>query len=296
MRGFAVIAAIHSRSGHHFANIRHVNHELRWKIPLTELAREHPVPGAPFDVGDYITTATDSPGVQTMVQCLRSNRPLGSDNETEVGFVYRNGIRSAMDTTSLAQHFTLLLADRAKNVANVLVQPISMNGVTKILNVGGGTGIYTFSLLQKKTSLRGVVLDHPEVLKIAAEMATAYGVADRLEFVGGDKFVDQLPQNCEVILLSNVLHDWDEPECQQLVQRCADALPAAGRLLIHDVFLNDALDGPLPIAIYSAALFLVTEGRAYSAKEYRHWLTQVGLLPSEIVSTLIHCGVLPATK
>ena len=76
---------------------------------------------------------------------------------------------------------------------------------------GGGTGIYTFSLLQKNPSLRGVVLDRPEVLKIAAEMATAYGVADRLELVGGDMFVDQLPQNCEVILLSNVLHDWDEP-------------------------------------------------------------------------------------
>ena len=44
--------------------------------------------------------------------------------------------------------------------------------------------------------------------------------------------------------------------------------------MIHDVFLNDALNGPLPIALYSAALFCLTEGRAYSAAEYRTWLTE----------------------
>ena len=98
------------------------------------------------------------------------------------------------------------------------------------------------------------------------------------------------------ILLSNVLHDWDVPECRALVGRCAAALPPGGRLLIHDVFLNDALDGPLPVALYSAALFRLTEGRAYSAAEYRAWLAAAGLSPGAVVPTLIHCGVLPAVK
>jgi hypothetical protein len=66
--------------------------------------------------------------------------------------------------------------------------------------------------------------------------------------------------------------------------------------LIHDVFLNDALDGPLPVALYSAALFSLTEGRAYSAAEYRGWLESAGLTPGPLVPTLIHCGVLPARK
>jgi hypothetical protein len=58
------------------------------------------------------------------------------------------------------------------------------------------------------------------------------------------------------------------------------------------VFLNDALDGPLPEALYSAALFSVTQGRAYSAAEYRAWLSEAGLRPGPVVPTLIHCGVL----
>jgi hypothetical protein len=109
-------------------------------------------------------------------------------------------------------------------------------------------------------------------------------------------FRDPLPGQADVILLSNILHDWDVPECQALIRRGAGALAPGGRLLIHDVFLNDALDGPLPLALYSAALFTLTEGRAYSAAEYRSWLTAAGLTPQALIPTLIHCAVLPALR
>ena len=98
------------------------------------------------------------------------------------------------------------------------------------------------------------------------------------------------------MLLSNILHDWDVPECRTLIARCAGALRPGGQLLIHDVFLSDALDGPLPITLYSAALFTLTEGRAYSAREYRAWLVEAGLEPGGVTPTLIHCGVLPGRQ
>jgi hypothetical protein len=98
------------------------------------------------------------------------------------------------------------------------------------------------------------------------------------------------------MLVSNVLHDWDVPDCRRLIGRLAAALPARGRLVVHDVFLNDAMDGPLPIALYSAALFTLTEGRAYSAAEYREWMTQAGLTAEGPVPTLIHCGALTGRK
>ncbi len=105
-----------------------------------------------------------------------------------------------------------------------------------------------------------------------------------------------LPTDCKLHLLSNVLHDWDVPACRSLVSRCAEALPARGRLVVHDVFLDDSLDGPLPIALYSASLFSLTEGRAYSAAEYRGWLRDAGLEPGEIIPTLVHCGLLVGKK
>ena len=60
-------------------------------------------------------------------------------------------------------------------------------------------------------------------------------VSDRLRVQPGDMFHDPLPNGTDTVLLSNVLHDWDVPECRALIRRCADALLPGGRLLIGDV-------------------------------------------------------------
>ncbi len=265
-------------------------------LTLTKLAAEHLVPGGEFDCGDYLGLAAESPGVLTMVKLLKANKPLGSDEESGAAFIYRDGTRSAMEAEESARHFTMALAGRAKNVAPALADAVPMKEHSRLLDIGGGTGIYSFALVQKNPTLTAIVFDRPEVLKVAREMCADYGVSDRLGFVPGDMFADQLPPDADTILLSNILHDWDVPECRQLVERCAEALPPGGQLLIHDVFLNDELDGPLPIALYSASLFSFTEGRAYSEGEYRSWLTACGLMPQPIVPTRVHCGVLAGLK
>ena len=265
------------------------------RISLSEQAREHLVPGSAFDVGGYLGLAADSPGVLDLVERLRTNRPAGSgDDQGGAAFIYREGIDSAMEREASARSLTLALAGRARNVAPVLADNYPLSGVNRLLDVGGGTGIYSIAWLQRHAGLSATVWDRPEVLKVAREMAEDYGVADRLEARPGDMFADAMPEGFDAILLSNVLHDWDVPECRSLVARCAGALPLGGVLLIHDVFLDDAMDGPLPIALYSASLFRLTEGRAYSAGEYRGWLVEAGLEPRPVVPTLVHCGVLPA--
>ncbi len=265
------------------------------RFHLTAIAEQHLAPEAYFSVADYVGLAATSPSVLEMVERLRTNRPAGSDEAQGAAFIYREGIASAMEQEELARHFTLALAGRAKNVAPVLAERVSLDDSRTLLDVGGGTGIYSIALLQKNPKLTAIVLDRPEVLKIAGEFAEEYGVSDRLELLEGDMFASELPHS-DTILLSNVLHDWDVPECRQLVSRCANSLPANGRLLIHDVLLNDELDGPLPIALYSAALFQLTEGRAYSRAEFQSWLNESELSYEGEVDTLIHCAVLIGRK
>jgi predicted O-methyltransferase YrrM len=267
------------------------------ELELTERSREHLIPGAPFDVSGYIGLAAGSAGVKDMIERLRKNTPAGATDATKgAAFIYREGIESAMETEASARHLTMMLAGRARNCAPALAHGIALGDARQLLDVGGGTGIYSIACLQRNPQLRAVVWDRPEVLKIAGQMACDYGVSERVECCAGDMFTDPIPAGCDVILLSNVLHDWDVPQCRALLRRCASALPSGGQLLVHDVFLNDDMGGPLPVALYSGALFYLTEGRAYSAAEYRAWLREAGLTPGGIVPTLVHCGVLPATK
>jgi len=264
------------------------------KLDLTPAAREHLVPGAYFEVGGYIGLVAEAPNVRALAERLRTNRPAASSADDQgAAFIFREGMESAMDREASARRLTLSLAGRAKNVAPYLAANVPLGDAKLLLDVGGGTGIYSIACVQQNPNLRAVVWDRPEVLKVAGEMVEAYGVADRIDLVPGDMFADPVPPGADVVLLSNILHDWDVPECRALLKRCAGALPTGGRVLIHDVFLDDDLGGPLPVALYSAALFTLTEGRAYSAGEYRGWLREAGFTPADqVVSTLVHCGVL----
>jgi hypothetical protein len=85
--------------------------------------------------------------------------------------------------------------------------------------------------VQKNPKLQAIVFDRPEILKVAAK----YGVSDRVTLEPGDMFVDPLPRDGDLVLLSNILHDWDVPECEALLARSAAALRARGRVVIHDV-------------------------------------------------------------
>jgi predicted O-methyltransferase YrrM len=288
-------------------------------LGLTPLAREQLLPNSEYSIVDYLGLAAASAGVREMLARLRSNRPAGApeknaaadhsqrgsieegeitgvQNGSGTAFIYRPDSASAMEDRAAARTLTLALAGRAKNVAPALARVAPLEHARLLLDVGGGTGIYSIACLQRHKQLRAIVWDRPEVLRVAAEYAAEYGVTERLELVPGDMFHDPLPQGADAILLSNILHDWDVPDCQALVRRCAECLPSGGQLLIHDVLLNDALDGPLPIALYSAALFTLTEGRAYSAAEYGDWLCGAGLRPIAPAATAIHCWLIAGTK
>ena len=58
------------------------------RLHLSDLAREHLLPGAPLDVGDYIGLAANGPGVLEMVERLRTNRPRPA-TRSGVAFIYR---------------------------------------------------------------------------------------------------------------------------------------------------------------------------------------------------------------
>jgi len=267
------------------------------RLTLTELSREHLVHGSEFEICAYVSQLADTEAVREMAERLRTSSPAGAKpQEQGVAFIYREGMASAMEEEATARMHTLALAGRAKNVAPVLAERVPLADAKVLLDVGGGTGIYSIACLERHPRLRAIVWDRPQVLKVAKEFAEGAGVADRLELRSGDMFTDPVPTGCDVILLSNILHDWDVPECTQIVARLAPALPKGGRLLIHDAFLDDSMDGPLAVALYSANLFRVTEGRCYSTAEYRGWLADVGLETGEVIPTLAHCGVLTGMK
>ncbi len=271
--------------------------ENKGKLSLSEIAKSTLLKDSRHSIAAYIGLSAQAPGVLEMVNRLRVSTPIHADKpDVGAAFIFREGLDSAMDKTESAMNLTLSLAGRAMNVAPVLAEKLPLSGNKTILDVGAGSGLYSIALLEKNEGCKAILWDGAEVLKVADQFVRQAGLISRVKNISGDMFADPVPMGVDVVLLSNILHDWDEPECIRLINKLVQALPKDGLLLVHDVFLNDELDGPLEIALYSAALFSLTEGRAYSKKEYQAWLNEAGMTLVKVIPTLAHCGVMVFSK
>ena len=151
------------------------------------------------------------------------------------------------------------LAGRAKNVAPVLAERVPLDDAKLLVDIGGGTGIYSIALLQKNPQL---------CRRRAGSARSAQGrPGDGRSVWRRRPFADAA---CRYVPRS-VAGGRRSAAFQYSARLGRRRLPnadwpiggiAAGRraALIHDVFLNDALDGPLPMALYLGG-FVLLDGR-----------------------------------
>ena len=251
---------------------------------------------------DYVGLEANDPGVLEMVQRLQNDGPL--DTAGGMAYVKEADTPSPMDDPETARFLTFALSGRARHLSPVVANAMPQKA-GHLLDVAGGTGLFTYEWLLANPAATATVMDRPQVLKVAAEFLEEFcageregatGVRHRVTLLPGNMLEDALPQ-ADLILAASVFHDWPWETCETLMRKLAEALHPGGELWVHDAFLNDTLDGPLPVTDYSAQLFWVTKGRAYSRAEYREWMVQAGLLPTPAqIPTLMDYGLISARK
>ncbi|MEJ7767794.1 MAG: methyltransferase [Chitinophagaceae bacterium] len=280
-------------------HILQINEEK--KVQLTEMGR-YLTSDYPVNLIGYSGLESQDPGVLKITQWLKNDGP---ENPHEgLSYVKDDASTSPMDDPESARFFTLALAGRARYLAPIVAENITRRK-GHLLDVAGGTGYYTYEWLMANPGSTATLFDRPEVLKTAGkllddfctdERAGTDTLKDRVYFVPGDMFTDELPP-ADIVLAASLFHDWPTATCQLLAKRFAAALKPGGSLWIHDAFLNDLLDGPIAITDYSAMLFLATKGRAYSRQEYRQWFVAAGLVPClDEIPTLMDYGLISADK
>jgi hypothetical protein len=249
----------------------------------------------------YMGLEADDPGVLEMAQRLQNDGPLQS---TGTAYIKEAEAHSPMDDPETARSLTLALAGRARYLAPLVAAALPTSS-GHLLDVAAGTGLYAYEWLRINPQATATVLDRPEVLVVAAELLDEFGrngqpnattVKKRVTFLPGDMLTDELPR-ADLLLAASLFHDWPTETCQLLAKRFTAVLNPGGELWVHDAFLDDTLDGPLAVTDYSAQLFWITKGRAYSRQEYYHWFTQAGLLPgAQQIATRLDYGLISACK
>lgn len=259
---------------------------------LTPLGAEHLVSDSPWFLGPYYAPLRDTPVVRSFLEVLRTGRP-GNWQASAGGKDWH----ASMLDEEFAKGFTDLMNARGLALGQALARCLAprIPADARLLDVAGGSGIYAATLVAAHPTLRAVVLEQPPVDALVRREIDRHGITDRVTVQSGDMFRAPWPES-EVVLLSNVLHDWDVPEVRQLLARASAAVVPGGWVVIHDAFLDDDQSGPLPVAEYSALLANITQGRCYSAGEYGTWLREAGFEPGTYRPTLADRGYLAAVR
>ncbi|TYH07727.1 hypothetical protein ES288_A08G256800v1 [Gossypium darwinii] len=150
----------------------------------------------------------------------------------------KRAIRCTFEKTdgvlSFGKHLFELLADdddmsKSFNQAMSIYTTLIMNqvletykgfeGVSQVVDVGGGIGTNLKLIVSKHPQIRGINFDLPQVIKDAVP-------CPGVEHVAGDMFTE-IPK-AEVIFMKSMLHDWGDDRCMKL---CYDALPEKGKIV-----------------------------------------------------------------
>jgi SAM-dependent methyltransferase len=170
----------------------------------------------------------------------------------------------------------------SRPTARELGRAVDLSATRSLLDVGGGGGAYAVELCRASPGLEATAFDLPFVCDLTRAKIADSGVADRISFAAGSFFDDPLPRGQDAVLLSMILHDWDEEQCLRILRSCFDALRPGGLLLISELLVDDTKDGPLDAALMSLSMLVETFGRNYTGAEYRAWLLEAGFADVEI--------------
>ena len=144
------------------------------------------------------------------------------------------------------------------------------------VDVGAAQGDLGVQIALANSHLSGRGFDLPELSPIFEEYVEEHELGDRLAFVAGDFFVDELPQ-ADVMLMGHILHDWNLEEKQTLIAKAYEALPTGGALIVYDSIIDDDRSQNAFGLLMSLNMLIETPGGFdYTAGDCMEWMRTAG--------------------
>jgi hypothetical protein len=133
------------------------------------------------------------------------------------------------DHPDVMELFNGAMRGKAESAIGPVIASYDFSGFGSIADIGGGLGHLLKAILQTTPNTQGVLFDQPHVI---AQVASA----ERLQLRAGDFFHDPLPQ-CDCYILMEVLHDWTDEQCVDILRRVRAAAPNEAKLLVVETVL-----------------------------------------------------------
>ena len=189
----------------------------------------------------------------------------------------------ARDDARRVGHHRMLRSYARHDYAEVW-RALDLRGDERVVDAGGGLGVLAQLILDAHPSAEVTVLERAEVVAMAPP-------ASRVRWRSGSLF-EPWEIEADAVVLSRVLHDWDDAEALQILRHARAALPRGGRLYVVEMLIPDE---SVAGALCDLHLLMATGGRERSAEHFGRLLSAAGFeiaavrrlpaLPSVIVGS-----------
>lgn len=238
----------------------------------SRLSEEFLVAGKKYFFGDLVrfVDRREYEGWGKLEEAVRGNRPTTWDPDAaETVFL--------PEDQQMLDLFWRALFSAATFTARSLALSVDFSPFRRLLDVGGGSGAFSLELCRRYPHLTATVYDQPFVCEMADKNIAEATLTGRVDSHPGDFFTEDLPSGYDVLLLSDILHDWSPAQNLALLRNCNKGLSSGGTLVISEAFVDDEGTGPVGGALASINMLIETIGGAnYSRAEYEELLTEAG--------------------
>ena len=156
--------------------------------------------------------------------------------------------------------------------------------IRKVLDVAAGHGLYGIEIGKRFPDAEVTAVDWPNVLTVARENADAASLGNRFKTIPGSAFDVDLGEGYDLVLLTNFLHHFGVPECEDFMRKVRASMAPGGLVSTLEFVPND--DRVSPASADFALIMLVTTpaGDAYTFKEWDAMFQNAGFGRSELLA------------
>ena len=212
-----------------------------------------------------------------LTEGLQTGRP---QNETKTGGDFFTSLYG--DEARLAEFLRAMQGLQFGN-HHMLLEKIDFSEARTFCDVGGANGALSVLVAQRYPNITATTFDLDPVAPFATQHAENGGVADRVHVVSGDFFTDAWPR-ADVIVLGNVLHDWDEERKRALIDCAFASLNEGGRFIaIENIIDDDRRQNTFGLLMSLNMLIELEGGFDYTGAQFDTWCTRAGFTRTEVV-------------
>lgn len=168
-------------------------------------------------------------------------------------------------------------------VADALVDAFPWQAVNSVFDIGSAQGCVPVRLALAHPHLKAGGFDLAAVEPIFSRFIADHGLGERVHFMPGDFFRDNLP-SADVLVMGSILHDWDLPTKRMLIGKAYAALPHGGSLIVCEMLIDDERRAHLPGLLMSLNMLIETRGGFdFTGADCVEWMKEVGFASTRSV-------------